>query len=628
LSGSILAVTPYVPGARAEGFFFIERPKLGLSTSYEFEEEKRTLPETETKTISHDMIEKATIDTKGWLYHENLMEYRFSFQPEWRQEKFEYPDTQSDESPTNRRNSYILGYDTGAKLLKKKALSLDVFANRKTRQLDLSYIEDTDIESKTWGTRLNFTNSVLPASVGFTRRQASQTGFYNSDEDRDEVQVKVRHNIRKSVTELYILSDDTRRTTRTDTNFSNIESNTTNTELTNTFFFTGDEHLRLDSLLYLIQAEYDDVDIDTRLLSENFFWTHNKHLLTQYAFNYNRREVDDVDTEEKAFNAMLTHRLGETLTTNAGAGAAFSDFAEGSEDRYRGDLGFIYRHPIAWGSVELGAACDYAMTNRNGTGNIIPTDERHILRIGEEAVLKNETVVIESIVVTDTTGAIVYTKNIDYLVSEIGTEVRIRRSLLGAIADGQEVIVRYSYKIEAGYDDARFGQDYRIDVALWSFMYLNYTHRRLDQSIRDGEPPPNRADDTYNRARIRFDTGWWETRFEYEKQDRKSGSSTETKSISQLINLRTFRSLSVNFSAHYGRREYTDTHDKETFYTVGSEVSWTPEWWCTFTLVGLRNKISGDLQDMIYSEIAPKILLRYGVWTASVISRLRTWTPR
>lgn len=620
LSAAVLAMAP-ASYSHADDFFSIDRPKLGLGASYEFIDEKRTIADIETKNTSHDWIETATIDTNGWAYHPNLMEYHLAFRPEWEQEKFKEWQT-TDSTQTSKRDSSILAYDTSTTFLKQKPCSLDVFANRNTRKIDLSYAPDTDFDTKTWGSRLNFTNPTLPASLEYINKQSDQTGFYTSNEDRDQLQATIRNNLKYSTTELNVLHDETKRTTQSTSDTTNMQSNTTNAEFNNTYLFAGDDNLRLDSLLYMTQAKYDEVKIDSWLASENFFWTHDKNLLTQYTFNFNRHEVDDTDTEQKEIKALLTHHLDNALTTNLGAGVSLSDFAGGNQDLYDSNLGFLYHKPIPWGNIQLGAAYDYGVTNRNGTGSVIPTEERYALITGEQTLLQKENVVIESIVVTDVTNTIVYTKNIDYNVQEIGPSVEISRMLLGSITDGQQVIVRYSYRVDAGYNDARLGQDYRFDLDLWSFSYLTYRFRRLDQSILSGIPPTNRVDDTINSVLLRFVIKWSETRFSYEDQDRKNGNSTVTTSVNELINFRPFKYISLNFSGRVGNRDYTDTDQTEKFYTLGTDIGYSPTWWCTFSIVCIRNKISGDLQDMLNTEVTPTVRLAYGAWTASLCYRL------
>jgi len=623
LSGISVLETGSIPDAHAEGFFFIERPKLGLGTFYKFEDEHRTVSDTKTEFTNHDLLEKVTVGSDGWVYHPNLMEYHLTIEPQWRQESFKQTFSTGDATPTRNRDTSILAYNGSTTLFKQKPISLDFFGDRNTRQIDISRSEDTEIESETIGARLKFTNPVLPASIGVTNRQFTQSGFYESEGSRDAVTVRIQHNIKKSVTELNLLHDDTDRTTRTAYEDVDTASTIMNGELTNTFFFTGDDHLKLTSLLYINEAEYDEIKVNTRIISENFFWTHNKNLLTRYTFDFNRRDVDGFETEKKAFNAFLIHRLENSLTTNLGAGAEFNDFAGGGEDRYRSNLGFIYRKPIPWGNIELGSAFDYEVTQRDGSRSIIPVEARYVLSNGTETYLDRRNVVEDSIVVTDLTGAVVYTKNVDYRIDKVGSLVRISRTLLGAIADGQRVAVNYSYHVDSGYDDSRFGQNYRCSLGLWSFLLLTYTQGRNQQDILSGDPPEDPQVDTYRTLRVRIDTKWSETQFLYDRQDRSYGNGSTTRSIRQLINIQISRSFFFNFSGDIGDRDFQDINKKERFYSLGTSIGWTPRWWCHFDLLLKRDSISGDQQDMRYTEISPILRLVYGVWTGIVSYRLR-----
>jgi hypothetical protein len=300
-----------------------------------------------------------------------------------------------------------------------------------------------------------------------------------------------------------------------------------------------------------------------------------------------------------------------------------NDYDDGSEDRYLSNLGFLYRRPIPWGSVQLGAAYDYALTKRSGTENLVPTDERLALSTGTETSLDKENVDLESIVVTDVSSATVYTENIDYRIETVGTAVSISRTLMGAIADGQQVSVHYNYRKDAGYDDSRFGQKYQFSLALWSAVYLSYWFRRIDQDILSGEPPNNPQNDTSNTVRLGFVTKWSDTELLYDNQDRSNGNSCVTISASQRINLQPARNFFLNFLGSIGDRDFRDINEEEKFYSVGASVGWTPRSWFYFSLNYLRNDISGDRRDELDSEFSTTVKLRYGVWTSSISYRLR-----
>jgi hypothetical protein len=609
--------------AQDAGIFYMQPPKLGLDVYYKLEEEERRTASLETKSTNQDIRESATLQTEGWIYHPNLMLYDLSFRPEWRQET--YHQTQSPVASTqdSRRDTSVLDYDVSTTFLRKKPCSLDLFANRNTRRIDLTDARNTDLTSDTWGARLNFNNPTLPASFTYTNRRFGQTGFYRSDEDRDELQGIIRHNSRRSITELRVLHDETDRTTRSSLDTYQSDLKTTNSELTNTFFFTDDDRIRLDSQLYNIKAKYDGLDHDAWVVDENLYWNHTKNLLGRYRCDYSRRKFNDAVNSETLISAGLTHTLHDRLITDLGATATLDRFEGGNQDLYQSNLGFLYRRPVPWGSVELGAAYTYAVTNRSGQQSVIPTEDRLVLSTGTDTFLTRENVVTSSIVVTNIAGDVVYTENIDYRIEALGPNVRISRILLGAITDGQQVAVRYSYQIDTGYDDSRFDQNYRVGLGFGSNLFLTYTHGSINQNILSGQSPNEALDDTTDTVRLRYNTRWSETQILYDRRDRSNDNSSTTRSVNQLVYLRVARTFSFNFSGEIGDRDYTDLNEKERFYTLGATAAWTPRWWCHLSLVCLRNRISGDRQDMLYSEVTPTVKLFYGVWNATISYRLR-----
>jgi hypothetical protein len=615
---------PAVPQlyARDDGVFFIERPKLGLGGYYKLEYEERTTPNLKTKSTNQKFREKVTIETNGWIYHPNLTEFHLALEPELQQETFRKNQVAATPTESYRKDTSILAYDVGATLLKHKPVSLNIFANRKTGQIDFSNTPDSDIKSDTLGTRLHFNNPTLPVTIALIHRKFNETGFYQKEEDRDEAQIRIRHNAKKSVTHLNMLYYNT-ETTNTTFETTDISSKTMSTELTNAYFITDDNRVRLDSQIYNMRADYNSLDQNTWILSENLFWEHSKNLLTRYRADYNRREFSGFVNQETRLSAGLTHHLHDRLTTDLGAATVFNKFDGGSEDLYKSNLSFIYRRPIDWGSIQLGAAYDYGITNRSGTEKIIPTEERLTLTTGTETFLNKENVDLGSIVVTDITGATVYTENIDYQVTMVGLNVSISRTLLGAIANDQQVNVHYSYQINEPYDDSRFGQKYRLSLALWSFLHLAYSHARIDQNILSGEPPNDPLHDRSNTVRIGLVKKWSDTEFLYDNQDRTNGNSSVTRSVTQRFNLRPARNYFLNLTGNIGDRDFTDLDEKERFYSFGSRVGWTPKPWCNLSLIYVRNKISGDQRDEIDSEFATTAQLIYGIWTGSVSYRLR-----
>jgi hypothetical protein len=608
--------------AQDDGIFVIEPPKLGLGAYCDLMEEKRDTPNSSTYDTNRKFRESVTLQSKGWIYHPDLTEFHFSLEPEWQQEAFRR--NQTTENPTHSydKNTSIWAYDVGATLLKRKPFSLNFFANRKTGQIDFTNAQDTDIESETLGTRGHLNNETLPISFALIHRKFDQSGFYQSEENRDEADLAMRHSSKQTDTRLNVHWNRS-ETTRTTFETTDVSSKTMNVELTNAYSITDDNRIRLDSGIYKSQAEYNGLDQNTWLVTENLLWAHTKNLMGRYRADYSRREFDGSVNEKTDLSAALTHHYDDRLRTDLGAAATINQFDGGSEDIYQSNLGFLYHRPIPWGSVSVGAAYDYGLTNRSGTQRLIPTESEFALTTGTDTYLDKENVDLTSIVVTDITGTTVYTENIDYKIDTVGSLVRISRTLLGAITDGQQVIVHYGYRLDTAYDDSRFGQQYRMNLTLWSFVYLAYVHRRLDQDILSGESPNDPLHDTTNTVRLSFVSKWSDTQFLYDQADRSNDNSIRTRRITQRIHFKPARNFLFNLSGSIGDRNFTDLDQIERFYSVGSSIGWTPKSWCNISLLCSRNIVSGGAIDERDTEIASTVKLIYGIWTGSISYRLR-----
>jgi hypothetical protein len=118
--------------AQDDGYFFIQRPKLGLGAYCRLQDEERQTPGNETRFTDQKFRESLTLETNGWVYHPNLMEYRLFLEPTWQQETFRRSPPATDANQTTDEDTSLLAYDVEATLLKRKPVSLNLFADRKT----------------------------------------------------------------------------------------------------------------------------------------------------------------------------------------------------------------------------------------------------------------------------------------------------------------------------------------------------------------------------------------------------------------------------------------------------------------------------------------------------------------
>lgn len=595
-------------------FIQLERkPRLGLNLSYELEAERRKGPFIDTRDISHRFRERLTVETRGSVYHPALLKFTMRLEPEFNQIIEDH-----DPGEDIRDTPFLPNYFAEATLLAPKPYTLRVFGSRSETTLRSAFAESSDTTIDTFGADLFLKYRILPTTIGYVHRESDQTGFFDSQEDRDDFRLTTRHFTQRTNTVLNSTFSDSSRIS--DGVITDIT--TANNNIQNDFDIGGDKKKTLNSFLNYRISESNTFDTSDLRLTEQFNWRHTETLRTNYNFTYNTNESGGFNFDSLFFGAGLTHLLYENLTTNFGADATFNDFTGGEEDIYGTHLTFAYRRKIPWGRLTLNTGFDYKVTARQGGDVLIQvSNEPHVLSTGEVTLLQNNNVDIDAIVVTNEAGSIVYVEGIDYTVEPFDASVRISRIPFGAIADGQLVLVSYQFLSDPSFDDAVFRQSYGGQLNLWNALSLSYGFRKADQDILSGPEPSNRADETTHFARLRFDWRWTNTRLTFEDTDRLSGVSTRRWMVEEELIFRPLKPLFFTLKGFFGQTEFKERTDTEDFYGVRSRIEWLPAQWCKLGVNGFREEISGDLNKTVDTAFAVRLELSYRIWTGLISYR-------
>jgi hypothetical protein len=588
----------------ARRFFFIERPKLGLNLSYEFETEKRTGQDIDTVNTSQEFREGFNIQTKGWVYHPSLLTFNLGVQPRL---------TQTIEGDSGGK-PFLQGYSLDATLLQAKPYTLHLFGRRYEDLLRSAFARRSDSEVDTYGANMRLKYKVLPTTVSYIHRSVTQRGFFDSDEDSDNLRISMRHQKENSDTRLNANYNDTERTVSGTTT----KTENSNSYIQNTYNITGDRRVVLDSLLSYRSTETGSIDTSNLRLYQYLEWRPRENLRSNYQVTYEDNKTGDFDRETTSFDALLTHLLYENLTTTVAGHGSLSDFTGGSEDIYWGNLDFLYRRRIAWGELSLNAGWKYQITKRGLTDNDIQViDEPHVLIDTEVTLLDNQNVDVSTIVITDIARTIVYVENVDYEIFPRDSFTQIRRIPGGGIADGQTVLVSYTY-FTTEFDDSIFSQSYGIAFNLWSALELYYEFFHAKQDILSGTSATEPIDDNVHIAGMRLGWKWTDTTFQYEDTNVTTGISTETWRAIETLTFRPARQLFVKLSGYYGNRKFKDTADTEKFYGWSSNIDWLIKRWCKLGVEGFQTVVSGKSEETTNTQISTILEFSYGIWRGKI----------
>lgn len=594
----------------AERRFFIERPSLGLGLSYKFEEDERTGPDITTKETTEAYTEKLEIETGGWFYHPALLTYTLRLSPEWEQTVQE-----SNESEKRTSRTFLQGYFTEFTFLQFKPYTLRLFANRQTSTLESTFAQRAKTDSDTYGGILMLKYSVLPTVLTYNHLKSIQSGFFTSDEDRDELRMDMRHNSEKRgdtvLNASYIESTKTTQGIPTSTEAQNAFLN-------NSYNIIKDKKMLLSSSLNYREIQNNFIKSTGYSLSESLLWRHTRNLSTNYTIHYDKNEDAEFSTERSSTGFNLTHLLYENLATSVNMDGSSSEFTGGSEDFYGGGVNFNYNRKIPWGTLNINTGYDYRLVKRDITQNFLDIrDESHFLTDGVLTLLANEHVVINSIAVTDTTGTIVYIKDVDYRIEEIDFSVRINRTTFGGIANGQEVLIDYKYLSNPAFDYSTTGQSYGVNLNLWSIWMIFYRFNRSEQKFISGPPPDTLIDDSIHTAGTELDWKWSTTKLEFE--DRQTTNiPTRRWRAEETITARHGRRVFLSVSGHYGVLKFKDTDEDEKFYGVNSNIQLITSRQSKLTLQGFEEKISGGIRDVVNSGFSSNFEWFYRIWRVGI----------
>lgn len=602
---------PRLMAGFAGKYFQMEKPRLGVKFSYETEEEERTGRNIDTRDTTREFREGLTIETKGSVYHPALLKYTLRLEPEWRQVHQE-----RDPGIDSKDNVFLPAYFADVTFLERKPYTLHLFGSREESTLRSAFAQLSDSDVDTYGADLRLTYKLLPTFMGYTHRTISQSGFFVSDEERDDYRLITRHHTARSNTRFSSVYSESLRTTRGIIT----EVQNANSDIRNDYNISGDGKILLNSFLSHRQTETNFFNSTDLRLTENLHWRHHPNLRSDYDLNFDRNTAGEFEMETKSGAARLTHLLYEDLTTTLAGDATFNDFTGGREDIFGARAHWDYRRKIPWGRLNLSAGYDYEITRRELDQNIIRiVNESHVLRLGEVTLLRNDNVDLGAIRVTDATGTILFFEGIDFRIETIGAFVRIVRIPFGTIEEGQEILVSYSFLANPAFDDTLFTQSYGVEFFLWNSLTLSYRFQHAAQDVVSGTPPEDLIDDTFQSSQIRYEWRWTDTRFLYEQSDRSSGISTTRWLASETLRFRPSRTFFLSLKGDYGKTRFEEREEIETLYALRSRLDWVPLEWCRFNMEGFRDTIESDFEKIVDTGISAGVKLTYRIWTGNIL---------
>ena len=259
-------------------------------------------------------------------------------------------------------------------------------------------------------------------------------------------------------------------------------------------FGDTDQHL-LNTSIALVDRT-GDFESQTSHWNENLRLRHSKNLTTFYNISYLKNTFQASESQTTSGMAGFRHRLYNNFGTNFNVFTSKSDFGSDSESEWHGgELKFDYYRNNPWGRL----VSDYSvrMTNAETTSatgtNSVNGEIRHFVD-PFPVELEKRNIVVGTIVVRNSDYSEIYElgPDGDYTIDQVGDRVHINviprgsdpgNTLDGFIADGQDILVDYDYRLDASLQEDIVQQSFRIEQEFHNGISVFYSQKSRDSQV-------------------------------------------------------------------------------------------------------------------------------------------------
>jgi hypothetical protein len=417
------------------------------------------------------------LNTKSYIWHPNfiLLEMGGEFAPESNLDDYLV-------SPDFSEVRTLKGLNIGTTLFGNKPVTLTSWARWSDTYSNREKLTNIKTITQNWGSSLYVRSKILPVNLRYNNTIWDQTEIqtdrtYRTEQENFEASTQKSFG-KRDQNELSYSHD---RYFRSEPNLFKLENITDNIRLNNSIFLDKKKKHSYRSMIYDYNRTGSQV-FHIFNITENLMLRLplNFDLVANYNL-YNQQQEFQESHQDKA-SGSLTNRLFSSLTTNI-----FYNYSAVSHTLYhetRNNTGATvnYTKKIPAGTLNLSYNFSLLRNNmENEPVNLPVINDEYLLKDGEITMLEKPYIDINSIVVKDATGSIIYRRDLDYILIEKGVYVEIQRLPGGQIANNSAVYIDYVVVQTGSYRYDAITNNFNGNIVLFKrFLELYYRGMYLD----------------------------------------------------------------------------------------------------------------------------------------------------
>jgi hypothetical protein len=588
--------------------YLVERPVIKLSLEYQKKDETRSAPDIGLRSEQTDTFwQRLELESRGWLYHPDLLLFSFGLEPQWKQQ-----DTAASDAFFRSDNDNFLGYFLDAHVLRQKSHSFKLFLRQSRNEFNSTLspdnVSETDIARTVWIIK----NKLFPTTVTVEKNDTNFDDFFSSRDDSNIFRIESKYVSDKH--QLNLLSEYVDQLREIDV--QRIDSKRSLLNMNSHYMFS--DSTRLTSTIFSLDSQSDVSDSRSFLWSERLMLQHRPKLRSEYNARFDSRKNNNFHSDTQFLSGALEHQLYENLTTRIDLYTSRDDFDNGEIDVSEADLDLRYRRMIPVGMLAITGGYAYRVEDNNidATSSQI-LNESHVLVGTAQEFLAKSNIDVSSVIVTDITKTTIYVQGIDYFLGVVGESVVIERGLFGGISDGETVLVDYVFATQSPFKSDRRSARFGINLDLWQILQLHYNFSRVKEDLISGIRPSDLADDRIQRVGASLRWRWSTTTAEYERRETIRTPLTR-RLIQQAFVFRMSRAMSFGASASYSETDFKDTGSDTQTVGIAGNLRWDMGRWGRFEVEAFSRDIDGESQQIKSSGLISRWSVRYGDWSGFV----------
>lgn len=410
------------------------------------------------------------LNANTYVWHPDflIIDINANYNPESNQENYLVIPDRSEARTIKRLN-------LTATLFNQKAISLSGFANFNQSYINNENLTNLRSNDQKLGGSVSFKNKYIPLSINYMNGKWDQKEMLSGRNFRNE-RTAIQGRLTKSFTpkDNHKLIYNYNEYFRQDNNLPYITNSINEISLYDNIYFDSNRKYYFSSAISKFNQkgndEYDRLQARENLtlkLPENFIFNSN------YLYYNIQREYQTLN--QNNFKFSLSHQLYLSLRTNVFVEYNNINHSAYNEISDREGININYTKKIPKGQLTI--SYNYTRFNQNMDSDPVVLQvfkEEHTLADAEIVLLDNEFINIETVIVADETGTIIYQENFDYILVERDSFIEIQRIPGGQITDAQMVYVDYTTSHQESFKYVSANNSLGVNLAFFKRLVEIY----------------------------------------------------------------------------------------------------------------------------------------------------------